>query len=981
MADTDVWWHLSGGRWILEHGRVPHLDPFTYGSADRPWVDIHWGFEVVAVLAHRAGGVPALVLLAAAAGCAAVVAALTARRRAWPAAVTALCWLPALVLVSWRFDPRPEIFSLLYLSLFLAVLWRADDRPRLAWVLPVLEVLWANTQGLFVLGPVVVAMFLAARGGRLLWDRMRGRAGPDAAQRRWWLHVGGASLAVAAAVLVNPYGVAGARFPFDLFPKVAQEGNPYKEYIDELNSPRRLVEKSHGKALANGYIRALYLLLLAVPASFALPAAWRAWRAAPTSPKRQRGDKVPLAGASGLPVAVAWLGTAAALAALLVLAALGLPSRGVPAVIAFVGAQTPVLLAAAGVAAAAALARRSRPAAAVAAVSGAALALWAAWLRGFLLADPAPAVPSVAPAVGALLVAAAVLLWQGADPFRLLLAGGFGYLAVQAQQNDSRFALVAGLVLSWNLGEWAAEVAACLPPGRPAAAAGWAFRLGVCGLLAALIVGVLTERYGRWTGVPRNFSLREQPFEAAHDAIRFAGQPGLPERALLYDLGQPGLYDWYHGPARKPFLDGRLEMPALETFQTYVNIDNWLNDNDPRWVEAVGRLGNPLVVLTHTGRSGAEAALLTHPGWRCVWFDAVAAVFVPRGDVSEAAFPSVDFAARHFRPASAPLVPDQPGAAFRELRALVNLGTVLRRSARGSWHVPVLLAALGRAPGALAEGGEHRGAGWALLGHCHRALVFDRNAPAPATDAAWDPAAALPLAQATYCYRRALEEAPAEAAALQGLYEVFKVRVMADALRAAGERLVALGEATAAQAKEVERLRRALGPPSVGAEVGSGELPGAVTRLLAGGRVEAAVRLVEAAEARGDVAWTWPLAQAVAGAYMHLGRPADARRVWQRCPSPPSEAVRRCRLAETYWVERDFDTAARLFHEARELDGGLAEACWGLAMLETQRGRAGPALAACQAGLRSSPYPRQRTDLQSLEGFLKEVATAEATKP
>ena len=40
-----------------------------------------------------------------------------------------LGWLPALVLASNRFDPRPEIFSLVFLAAYLAVL----AQPRSAW--------------------------------------------------------------------------------------------------------------------------------------------------------------------------------------------------------------------------------------------------------------------------------------------------------------------------------------------------------------------------------------------------------------------------------------------------------------------------------------------------------------------------------------------------------------------------------------------------------------------------------------------------------------------------------------------------------------------------------------------------------------------------------------------------------------------------------------------------------------------------------
>src|SRR5262249_28674334 len=119
MRAADVWWHLRGGQWILEQGRVPRLRPFTFGSARQPWIDVHWCYEVVLALAYRAGGIGALVLLAASVGCAAFLAALTARRREWPVVAVVLCWMPALVLYSLRLDPRPEIFSLLFLGCFL----------------------------------------------------------------------------------------------------------------------------------------------------------------------------------------------------------------------------------------------------------------------------------------------------------------------------------------------------------------------------------------------------------------------------------------------------------------------------------------------------------------------------------------------------------------------------------------------------------------------------------------------------------------------------------------------------------------------------------------------------------------------------------------------------------------------------------------------------------------------------------------------
>ena len=64
MFDTDVWWHVRAGEWILTQGRVPRLDPFTFSSGNRPWIDLHWGFQVILAQVHAMGGVPGMILLA-----------------------------------------------------------------------------------------------------------------------------------------------------------------------------------------------------------------------------------------------------------------------------------------------------------------------------------------------------------------------------------------------------------------------------------------------------------------------------------------------------------------------------------------------------------------------------------------------------------------------------------------------------------------------------------------------------------------------------------------------------------------------------------------------------------------------------------------------------------------------------------------------------------------------------------------------------
>ena len=168
-------------------------------------------------------------------------------------------------------------------------------------------------------------------------------------------------------------------------------------------------------------------------------------------------------------------------------------------------------------------------------------------------------------------------------------------------------------------------------------------RVVMAGLVSLLIFTIVSGWFFRSTGERRRLGLRERPLLYAHEAARFAGRPGLPDRALVFDLGQAAVYLFHNGPGRKVFMDGRLEIPSRETFQTYVRLENMLNEGRPGWAEPVGRMGDPLILLDHEKEFGAEATLLGDPEWRCIYYDAVASVFLSRRRGLETSFPSVDF--------------------------------------------------------------------------------------------------------------------------------------------------------------------------------------------------------------------------------------------------------------------------------------------------------------------------------------------------
>ncbi len=329
--------------------------------------------------------------------------------------------------------------------------------------------------------------------------------------------------------------------------------------------------------------------------------------------------------------------------------ALGVPLPGTARWLVRISGAAPAVMLTIASLAALPLAARTRHAAATLVAGSAAAAAWTAWLSAYLFDDRATRfgltsgmLAYLFTGTGALTVA--LIVRAGASTFRLLIVLIFTYLSFQAIRNINLFGLVAGAVLTWNVSEWIAK----LQGGRTPPVWEWIAPAVVAGLVTLWAVGVVTDRYYILMGDIVRFGLRERALTFGHKAARFAGRQGLPTRALVFDLGQTGVYVYHNGPERKVFMDARLELPSLSTFQTYVRIEEWLNHNDPRWDAEIARLGDPLVLISHDGWAEAEAALLSHPRWRCIYYDEIASVFVTRtGPSSSHAFPDHDFMAWH----------------------------------------------------------------------------------------------------------------------------------------------------------------------------------------------------------------------------------------------------------------------------------------------------------------------------------------------
>jgi hypothetical protein len=204
VTNNDIFLHLTTGRLVLETGRVPQVDDYSALARGRPFVAHEWLAGVVFHVVHSAAGWNGLVALKVllAAGIAALLYAAARAAGASPAVALPALAL-AMLLAGARILERPHLFTYLLTAAFLLVLARRrSGRPAPLWILPALQVLWANLHGGFILGPLIAG--LAAAGEAI--------GGATSEARRLAILVP----VLIAACVINPYGPDLLNFPFAL---------------------------------------------------------------------------------------------------------------------------------------------------------------------------------------------------------------------------------------------------------------------------------------------------------------------------------------------------------------------------------------------------------------------------------------------------------------------------------------------------------------------------------------------------------------------------------------------------------------------------------------------------------------------------------------------------------------------------------------------------------------------------------------------
>jgi hypothetical protein len=213
IRDPDIWFHLANARILCTTHHFIRTEPYAFTVAGQEWIDWEWLSELPYWISYQVFKLQGIYLVAWLALCANILfvywrgywMSRNAGAAFWAAGI-------AFALMTMNSGPRTIAFAYLAMSTELAILEAAErGKKQLLWLLPPLFCLWINLHGSWLIGLVLLSLYILCG----LFQVKVGVFEQDAftaPERTRLLTVLGASV---AALIVNPYGWRLVRNPFD----------------------------------------------------------------------------------------------------------------------------------------------------------------------------------------------------------------------------------------------------------------------------------------------------------------------------------------------------------------------------------------------------------------------------------------------------------------------------------------------------------------------------------------------------------------------------------------------------------------------------------------------------------------------------------------------------------------------------------------------------------------------------------------------
>ena len=200
-----------------------YSDPFAYSVDNPQWIDLHWFSQILFLSVFNLFSSTGLLFFKCFIVFLICLILSFSNQSKKGAFVTGIIFSMLIFEMRMLVLVRPILLTVLYMSIFF---WSLEhylalrDKKYLFILIPV-QVLWTNSQGLFILGPIIFGCYVFGECSQRFVDRKRSN------QPIWTgikkiipVNLITSLGLLVLSCLVNPYGFSGFLFPFKLFKRI-----------------------------------------------------------------------------------------------------------------------------------------------------------------------------------------------------------------------------------------------------------------------------------------------------------------------------------------------------------------------------------------------------------------------------------------------------------------------------------------------------------------------------------------------------------------------------------------------------------------------------------------------------------------------------------------------------------------------------------------------------------------------------------------
>ncbi len=173
MFEPDIWRHLATGRYILENRVFPQTEIFSYTALSKSWIAYSWLAEII-FFKISLFGVNWLIILRAfliTAVFGIILKTVFNRTENFNLSII----ISFIIIVSFgpSWEERPQLFSFVFTGVFAYVLSEYKYRNKdYLWVLPFIMLFWVNLHIYFIIGWLLIALYMIGEHfrNRLDWS-------------------------------------------------------------------------------------------------------------------------------------------------------------------------------------------------------------------------------------------------------------------------------------------------------------------------------------------------------------------------------------------------------------------------------------------------------------------------------------------------------------------------------------------------------------------------------------------------------------------------------------------------------------------------------------------------------------------------------------------------------------------------------------------------------------------------------------------